>query len=267
MKTTCLFALFLFACLVPVLSGAQSFQLTVLKDSTPIRDAPSSTGKVLMVVPAGTVLYSDELREGWYRVQLPETADSGAESGYVFENRVEAQPVRSGPAPREQRRVSVREAERAGGGRAMRPLLWNAYVDMGAASSDFKGFYMAAGFQVAFTPELFGEIVSELYFDPANSSVSNAAYSFDFDCVYKFNLGSGLKLYLQGGVSLTWAEVYDYDATFASDVQFGLNAGAGLEIPIAPQFALRLGSMYKAIFDEGATLNVVTFFGGLSYSF
>jgi opacity protein-like surface antigen len=266
MKIISLLFLFTFACLLPGLYGAQSYQLTVLKDNTPIRDTPSSTGKVLMVVTAGTVLYSDDVREGWYRVQLPENAGKDVDSGYIFENRVEAQPVDAEPAPREQKRVSVREAERAGN-RRERPLLMNAYIDLGGAAIDFKGFFMQVGCQLALTPEFYGEVVTEMYLNPNDYSSDSAIYSLDLNGVYKFSLGGGLKFYMLGGVSLTWAEAYGYYTTYTSDIQFGLNAGAGVEIALSREFALRIGSMYKVIFDAGGSLNVVNFFGGLSYCF
>lgn len=141
----------------------------------------------------------------------------------------------------------------------------NIFGDAGLAVSDFEGLFLDAGLQYGLTQTLFAEFLFEYYLDPAGSQADSSAYGLNLNGVYKFELTDTLNAFAKAGICLIHSSA-SLNGFSASDSDFGLNAGAGVEYPLSKTMGLRGGATMKLSFAEGDTATFFKFYGGFYYN-
>lgn len=143
----------------------------------------------------------------------------------------------------------------------------NIFTDLGFALIDFKGIFFEGGIQYSFSPSFWGEFLVEYYIDPANiSGIDTSSFGLNFNVVGKFNSSKKVSFFLKGGVCLMISS-FSFFGISDSSTDFGLNAGAGLELPLGDSIGLRAGTTFKCIFGSGGVVTALKFFGGFYFSF
>jgi len=138
------------------------------------------------------------------------------------------------------------------------------FGDIGLSVSDFKGLFLDAGIQKKLKDKIFGEFLLEYYFAPNGSAVDSYALGFNLNGVYKHELKDAITLFGKAGISLIYSHasvnVMGFSAS-ASDTNFGLNAGGGLEYALNEKMGLRGGVTLKLAFAD-KTGTWFKFYGG-----
>jgi len=146
----------------------------------------------------------------------------------------------------------------------------NLIFSPGIAFSDFEGLFIQAGGQYGFKESIFGEFLVDYYFNPSGLSgdgFSSSAIGFNLNAVYKHPLQENLNLFGKAGINLTTLSAtikFDEFKASASETNFGINVGGGVEFAFTEQIALHAGMTFKLLFVDGSA-NWFKSYVGITY--
>jgi opacity protein-like surface antigen len=144
----------------------------------------------------------------------------------------------------------------------------NIFGNFGIAMSDFEGMFMDIGAEMQLSGPLWGQVVFDYYFNPSGADmpagVTDSAYGGFLYGVYKNTMNDTMTLFAKAGVGYTTYEI-SFLGIGISASAFGIGGGAGIEYKVGPKMAILAGGTFKALFDEGETLNIFKIYAGLSY--
>jgi opacity protein-like surface antigen len=148
---------------------------------------------------------------------------------------------------------------------------FNVFANLGYAFSDFEGLVFEFGGELQVTGNLYGQLLLDYYPDPFGDEgvpdFNDSAYGLNLYAVYKYRMVDNINLFAKTGVHLTSIKVsavaFGIPVT-ATDTDFGVGAGGGIEYLFNDKWGMQLGGTVKFLFAED-TAAWFKVYGGVSY--
>jgi opacity protein-like surface antigen len=147
----------------------------------------------------------------------------------------------------------------------------NVFGNLGMAFSDLEGLNLEVGGEMQFSDSIFGQLSIDYYLNPmgdaAVDGVDASAYGINLYGVYKTNSSDTLNYFAKAGAHYTTvkasADVWGVNFT-ATDSNFGIAGGAGIEYALSEKMDLVVGGLVKVVFadETGTWFNV---FAGINF--
>lgn len=146
----------------------------------------------------------------------------------------------------------------------------NVFANAGIAFSDIEGLFFDVGAEMQLSGPIWGQVSFDYYLNPMDDveGIDSSVYGINLYGVYKKEMNDKMNIFGKAGVHLTTAKV---SGTFmgidfsASDTDFGIGGGAGIEYKLADKMFLLAGATMKMLFAEGDTANWFKIYGGFCY--
>ena len=142
------------------------------------------------------------------------------------------------------------------------------FVDVGIASSDFKGLFFDGGIEFALSKNIGVQVLADYYFNPFGKAepedINVTSYGLNIYFVYRIQTGKKLNLFGKAGGNFTsFKESIQYLSSSWSD--YGIGVGCGFEYMFKPRLGIQGGMTFKYVFEKEENLRFFKFYVGVVY--
>lgn len=147
----------------------------------------------------------------------------------------------------------------------------NVFGGAGVAFSDVEGLFFDVGAEMQLANNLWGQILFDYYLNPMGvdiPGINDSMYGVNLYGVYKRPMDNKMNLFAKAGAHITTLKasvnVMGINVA-ATDTNFGLGAGAGIEYKFSGNLFAYAGGTIKFLFAEGDTATWFKIYGGIGF--